>query len=91
MTIKAPVPNCYEFVSPTQKPIYKVNVQALTVRANGIQHLRDTMHETTDLGFKSELISAMNFSVSECQRELRNRAAKIIGKPGVKRGKEVKA
>ncbi len=80
--------NRYEFISPTQKPIYKVSAPALTVRSIGIQNLRNTLAETTDLTFKSELISAMNFSVSECQREIRNRLAKAAGKPAQKRGKK---
>jgi hypothetical protein len=77
MTIKNPQNTArYEFISPTQKPIYKVSKEALNVRKIGIQNLRNTLAETSDLTFKSELISAMNFSVSECTRELSKRAAK---------------
>jgi hypothetical protein len=77
MTIKNPQNNSrYEFISPTQKPVYKVSKEALIVRKTGIQYLRDILAVTPDLTFKSELISAMNFSVSECSRELSKRAAK---------------
>ena len=64
--------NRSEFVSRTQKPINRVHSDALRVRASGISALRECL-AAAPLEHKGELISAMNFSVSEVTRELKKR------------------
>lgn len=66
----------YEFKSPTQKPIYKVSSEALEVRKTGISQVRNSIQECLGTDKAKELLSAMNFSVSEVTKELKRRAVK---------------
>lgn len=62
-----------EFVSPTQKHISRIDETALRVRAQGITILRDLISRSVGKEGVQELIAAMNYSVADCNKELKRR------------------
>lgn len=69
----------YVFRSRTQKRIEKISTEALKVRESGITTTRTAIEDGCKVGDREEtreLIAAMNYSVSQVQRELRNRRKK---------------
>ena len=62
-----------EFRSPTQKPIRDVSTQALRERVKGITNVRNLIQQNLGTDLAKELISAMNFSVSQANKELKGR------------------
>ena len=69
----------YMFRSRTQKRIEKVSTEALKIREKGITTTRTAIEDgakTRDREETRELIATMNYSVSQVQKELRNRRKK---------------
>lgn len=69
----------YAYRPRTQKRIEKISQEALTARENGITKLREEISSCANAGDREHarhLIAAMNFSVSQVQKELRNRRKK---------------
>lgn len=69
----------YMYRSRTQKRIEKVNTEALKIREKGITAIRAAIDNGCKVGDREEtreLIATMNYSVSQIQRELRNRKKK---------------
>ena len=66
----------YSYRSRTQKRIEKINTTALKVREAGVTAIRAAIDDACKVGDREEtrdFISAMNYSVSQVQKELRNR------------------
>lgn len=66
----------YAYRARTQKRIEKISQEALTARENGITKLREEISScanTVEREHARNLIAAMNYSVSQVQRELRER------------------
>lgn len=66
----------YMYRSRTQKRIEKISTEALKVREAGITSTRTAIEDGAKAGDREEtrdLIAAMNYSVSQVQRELRRR------------------
>jgi len=71
--------NHYEYRSRTQKRIEKISTEVLKVREAGITSLRTAIDDSSKGGDREEtrdLIATMNYSVSQVQKELRNRKKK---------------
>ena len=69
----------YIYRSRTQKRIEKISTASLKVREAGITATRIAIDEACKAGKREEtreLIAAMNYSVSQVQRELRKRREK---------------
>lgn len=69
----------YMFRARTQKHIEKISTAALKVREAGITSTRAAIEEDCKAGEREktrDLIATMNYSVSQVQRELRNRRKK---------------
>ena len=69
----------YIYRSRTQKRIEKVNTEALKIREKGITAIRTAIDEACKAGDREEtrdLLAAMNYSVSQVRRELRERRKK---------------
>lgn len=69
----------YVFRSRTQKRIEKISTDSLKVREAGITSIRTSIDNGCKVGDREEtrdLIATMNYSVSQVQKELRNRKKK---------------
>lgn len=69
----------YVYRSRTQKRIEKISAEALKVRESGITATRTAIDGGSKVGDREEtrdLIATLNYSVSQVQRELRNRRKK---------------
>lgn len=69
----------YMFRARTQKRIEKISTEALKVRESGVTSTRTAIEDgakAADREETRELIATMNYSVSQVQRELRNRRKK---------------
>lgn len=69
----------YSYRSRTQKRIEKISTSALKVREAGITSTRTAIEEGCEAGDREEtrdLIATLNYSVSQVQKELRNRRKK---------------
>ena len=69
----------YMYRPRTQKRIEKVSTEALKIREKGITAIRGAIDNSCKAGDREEtreLIAAMNYSVSQVQRELRKRSKK---------------
>lgn len=69
----------YVYRSRTQKRIEKISTEALKVRETGITTVHAAIENACEAGDREEardLISTMDYSVSQVQRELRNRRKK---------------
>lgn len=69
----------YSYRARTQKYIEKISTEALKARESGITSIRTAIDNGCKGGGREEtreFIAAMNYSVSQVQRELRNRRKK---------------
>lgn len=69
----------YMYRSRTQKHLEKIRTSALKVREAGIASTRTAIDNACKAGEREEardLIATMNFSISQVQRELRERRKK---------------
>ena len=66
----------YMFRARTQKRIEKISTESLKVREAGVTSTRTAIEDGSKVGDREEtrdLIATLNYSVSQVQRELRNR------------------
>lgn len=69
----------YMYRSRTQKRIEKVSTEALKIREAGVTATRTAIVNSCKAGDREgarDLIATLNYSVSQVQRELRNRRKK---------------
>lgn len=60
----------------TQKAIQEITTEALKTRQSGITNTRKAIQEAGGSEKVKQLISSLNFSVSQCEKELRSRNKK---------------